>query len=127
MSTRPLRGVDTSTPRRRRDHSAASTRRLRYTKSRGVTRDIRYWVAEGFAAKHARDPYALARVDQSVETEYETSLRYGCFAQREQQRRLAYQARLKRTRAQREDALERAKAFPLGDCTKLEEVFGVRA
>ena len=92
-----------------------------------MTRDIRYFVSETFSAKHARDPYALARVDQSVETEYETSLRYGCFAQREQQRRLQYAARMKRTRTQREDALERAKNYPLSDCAKLEEVFGVRA
>lgn len=98
----------------------------RFTKSRGVTRDIRYWVSDSFSAKYARDPYSLARVDQSVETEFETSLRYGCYSQKEQQRRLVYQARLKRTRQQREDALERAKDFKLDSCIQLEEVFGVR-
>ncbi|KAH8064038.1 hypothetical protein JL721_8438 [Aureococcus anophagefferens] len=79
----------------------------RFTKSCGVTRDIRYWVGDGFSAKYARDPYSLARIDQSVESEFETNLRYGCYNQKEQQRRLVYQARLKRTRQQRE-ALSRA-------------------
>ena len=99
----------------------------RFTKSRGVTRDIRYWVSDGFSAKYARDPYSLARIDQSVETEFETNLRYGCYNQKEQQRRLVYQARLKRTRQQRDDALQRAQEFKLDSCIKLEEVFGVRA
>jgi len=120
----------------------------RFTKSRGVTRDIRhppaslplfpmpaatsdagrrYWVADGFNAKYARDPYSLARIDQTVETEFETSLRYGCYSQKEQQRRLLYQARMKRTRQQRDEANARAKDFKLDKCTQLEQVFGVRA
>ena len=99
----------------------------RFTKSRGVTRDIRYWVAEGFAAKYARDPYSIARIDQNVESEFETSLRYGCYSQKEQQRRLLYQARMKRTRQSREDASQRARDSALDKCTQLEQVFGVRA
>ena len=98
----------------------------RFTKSRGVTRDIRYWVGDGFSAKYARDPYSLARIDQSVESEFETNLRYGCYNQKEQQRRLVYQARLKRTRQQRDEALARANDFKLDSCIQLEEVFGVR-
>ncbi|KAH8050588.1 hypothetical protein JL722_11242 [Aureococcus anophagefferens] len=89
-------------------------------------RDIRYWVGDGFSAKYARDPYSLARIDQSVESEFETNLRYGCYNQKEQQRRLVYQARLKRTRQQRDEALSRANDFKLDSCIQLEGVFGVR-
>ena len=95
----------------------------RFTKSRGVTRDIRYFVPETFAAKYARDPYSLARVDQSVEAEKEQALRYGCYAQREQQRRMLYQARQRRTRQAREDAAARATDYELSDCAELEKVF----
>jgi len=96
----------------------------RATQARGVPRDIPYFVADGFQAKHARDPYSLARLEHLVKDEYESSLRYSCYSQKEQQRRLFYQARILRTRQQREDAMERARAYKLTACDQLQDVFG---
>ncbi|KAJ8607072.1 hypothetical protein CTAYLR_009895 [Chrysophaeum taylorii] len=98
----------------------------RATKTRGVPRDIPYYVADGFQAKHARDSYALARVEQLVKDEFETTLRYSCYSQKEQQRRLFYQARILRTREQREKAMDQARKYRLTSCEQLEEVFGFR-
>ena len=61
----------------------AKFRHERLTRSRGVVPDIRYYVADGFSAKHARDGYALRRQEQNVESEYQTHLRYGCFSARQ--------------------------------------------
>ena len=42
--------------------------------------DIRYYVADGFSAKHARDGYALRRQEQNVELS--TKPNYGTAARR---------------------------------------------
>ena len=39
----------------------AKFRHERLTRSRGVVPDIRYYVADGFSARHARDNYSLRR------------------------------------------------------------------
>lgn len=98
----------------------------RATKTRGVPRDIPYYVSDVFQAKHARDPYSLGRVEHQVRDEYETTLRYKCYSQKEQQRRLLYQARILRTKQQREEAMDRARSAPLTACDELQDVFGFR-
>lgn len=56
---------------------------LRHTKTQGVPPGIAYYVADGFHAKHARDAYALARVEHLVKDEFEMTLKYACSSQRE--------------------------------------------
>merc|ERR1719198_854233 len=96
----------------------------RDTRARGVTPDIPYFVTESFGQRYARDPRSLRMVEQSVEQEFEYKLRNECYVQKEQQHRLMYQARARRTKAEREQALERAQAFELSSCKKLTMIFG---
>lgn len=103
---------------------SAKYRIQRVTKSRGVAADIPYYVTDTFSSKYARDAHSLQRVDSMVSNEFETTHRYDCYAQKEQLRRLQYQARARRTKAQREEGLAQAKAHKLTSCEKLEQFFG---
>ena len=101
----------------------AKFRHERLTRSRGVVPDIRYYVADGFSAKHARDNYSLRRQEQNVESEYQTQLRYGCFGARQRYSQFKNAARFS-PRARELEA--RAEAVDMSDCDLLEEYFGVR-
>ena len=101
----------------------AKFRHERLTRSRGVVPDIRYYVADGFSARHARDNYSLRRQEQNVESEYQTQLRYGCFGARQRYSQFKNAARFS-PRARELEA--RAEAIDMSDCDLLEEYFGVR-
>ena len=101
----------------------AKFRHERLTRSRGVVPDIRYYVADGFSAKHARDGYALRRQEQNVESEYQTHLRYGCFSARQRYSQFKNAAQFS---PRRRELMERADAIDMSDCDLLEEYFGVR-
>ena len=101
----------------------AKFRHERLTRSRGVVPDIRYYVADGFSAKHARDGYALRRQEQNVESEYQTQLRYGCFSARQRRSQFVNAAQFS---PRRRELMERADAIDMSDCDLLEEYFGVR-
>ncbi|KAJ1457996.1 hypothetical protein M885DRAFT_514557 [Pelagophyceae sp. CCMP2097] len=103
---------------------SAKYRIQRVTKSRGVAADIPYYVTDTFSSKYARDAHSLQRVDTLVANEFETTMRYDCYAAREMQRRLMHQARSRRTKAQREEGLDQAKNHKMTSCDKLEQFFG---
>ena len=91
----------------------AKFRHERLTRSRGVVPDIRYYVADGFSAKHARDGYALRRQEQNVESEYQTHLRYGCFSARQRYSQFKNAAQFS---PRRRELMERADAIDMSDC-----------
>ena len=101
----------------------AKFRHERLTRSRGVVPDIRYYVADGFSARHARDNYSLRRQEQNVESEYQTQLRYGCFGARQRYSQFKNAAQFS---PRRRELMERADAIDMSDCDLLEEYFGVR-
>jgi hypothetical protein len=68
--------------------------------------------------------HSLGRVDQQVETEFQTTLRYDCYNLREQQKRLVHQARMRYTKSQRDSDLQKAHSMPLPACEKLNTFFG---
>ena len=75
--------------------------------------DIRYYVADGFSAKHARDGYAARRQEQNVESEYQTHLRYGCFSARQRYSQFKNAAQFARGGG---SSMERADAIDMSDC-----------
>jgi hypothetical protein len=104
----------------------AKYRHERLTKSRGVVRDVRYFVADGFSAQHARDMYGLKRQEMNVASEYQTQLRYACFGAKQRVRTLENHAYSTFQAARRRDYLERAKNVDESDCALLQEVFGIQ-
>lgn len=102
----------------RQPRSGHTTRRT--TKGRGVP----YYVTEQFAMRYGRDPRTIRSVESSVEQEMEYALRSACYNQRELQQRLLHQARARRTKEAREQAMQKAQEFELSECIKLEDFFG---
>ena len=92
----------------------AKFRHERLTRSRGVVPDIRYYVADGFSAKHARDGYALRRQEQNVESEYQTHLRYGCFSARQRRSQFVSAAQFSPRRRELMEQVEHVAAAAMG-------------
>ena len=98
----------------------------RITKSRNVVKNLKYFVADDFNARYARDTYALASVDAAVEDKFRTNLQYACFNEQQQHRSLQHQVRYARTRQERDTAKDRVADFQLESCDQLDAIFGIR-
>jgi len=85
-------------------------------------KDIPYFVTDKFMRSYYRDRYQLAQVERMVERSYHQYLATECRNQRTYKKQLEKDA-MKSPPEQREKNLEKAKAFELGRCIELYDLF----
>jgi len=91
---------------------------------RHTDRNVQYYVKDSFRKDYGKNRNVIRQIESLVNSDYESSLRFECMTQREQQRRLFHMAKQHRNKEQKERDMQAARNHPMPACETYAEFVG---